>query len=144
MKMRSPHRVPLPRQALALLAELREITGKSRYLFESSKPGTHIGTNRLGRVLEELGFGNDQVTPHGFRAMASTILNESGQFAPDVIELQLAHRERNKVRAAYNRQQRWPERVELMNWWADYLDELRQRGEVVALPAPAKSRKAGA
>jgi integrase len=146
-KMRNPHRVPLPKQALTLLAELRKITGRSQYLFESSKPGTHISTNRLGRVLGELGFGNDQVTPHGFRAMASTIMNESGLWPVDVIELQLAHQERNKVRRVYNRQQRWPERVEMMNWWADHLDELRNRGEVVAMPMPAKKvtrRKAGA
>ena len=141
MKMRVPFRVPLPRQALTLLAELRKIsTGK--YLFELIKPGTPIGTNQLGRLLNELGYSNDQVTPHGFRATASTLLNESGKFSPDVIELQLAHQERNKVRAAYNRQQRWPERVELMTWWANHLDELRGRGEVVALPKA--KRKAGA
>ena len=142
MKMRVPFRVPLSKQALALLAELRKIS-TGTYLFESTKPGVHIGTNQLGRLLNELGYSNDQVTPHGFRSMASTILNESGNFSPDVIELQLAHQEKNKVRAAYNRQQRWPDRVELMTWWANYLDELRKRGEVVALPK-AKSRKAGA
>jgi len=133
MKMRTPHRVPLSKQALAVLVELRKITGNSRYLFESMKPGVPIGTNQLGRLLNELGFSNDQVTPHGFRATASTILNESCRFSPDVIELQLAHQERNKVRAAYNRAQRWPERVELMQWYANYLDQLRARGEVVKL-----------
>jgi integrase len=79
-----------------------------------------------------MGFPQDEHTAHGFRAMASTLLNEQG-FAPDVIELQLAHKERNKVRAAYNRAQRLPERRQMMQAWADYLDALRRGGNVVPI-----------
>ena len=135
MKMREPHRVPLSRQALAVLDKLRPITGNRRHLFASLlKRGQPIATNRLNAALREIGFASDEVSAHGFRAMASTILNESGKWSPDVIELQLAHQERNKVRAAYNRAQRWPERTAMMQWYADYLDGLRKRGEVVKLP----------
>jgi integrase len=142
MKMREPHRVPLSRQALAVLDKLRPITGNHRHLFASLlKRGQPIATNRLNAALREAGFASDEVSAHGFRAMASTILNESGKWSPDVIELQLAHQERNKVRAAYNRARRWPERFEMMQWYADYLDGLRDRGEVVALPRKPTRRK---
>jgi integrase len=79
---------------------------------------------------------------HGFRAMFSTLANENGQ-SSDVIELCLAHLERNKVRRAYNRAARWPERVALMQWWADHLDELRDRGKVLELPNKKTAQKDG-
>ena len=135
MKMRAPHRIPLSTQALAVLEALRTITGKRKHLFASPRKSWQpFAPNQFNFALREMGFAQDEMVAHGFRAMASTVLNESGKWPPDVIELQLAHQERNAVRRAYNRAQRWPERVEMMQWWADHLDELRKRGEVVALP----------
>jgi integrase len=94
-------------------------------LFPSLRTSTRpISENTLNAALRRLGFAKDEMTAHGFRATASTLLNEMG-VAPDLIELQLAHAERNKVRAAYNRAQRLAERRQMMQRWADYLDELR-------------------
>jgi integrase len=133
MKMRLPHRVPLSRQALAVLDELREITGKRKYLFASpTKPSRPIGTQRLNHVLNEIGFDHDRHVGHGFRSTFSTIANESGKWTPDVIELCLAHIPTG-VRAIYNRSAYWPERVALMQWYSDHLDELRSRGRVVEM-----------
>jgi integrase len=136
MKMREAHRVPLSRQAVALLTELRPLTGDSRFLFPSPVRTTDqpFGESGLNDALRRLGYAHDEMTPHGFRALASTTLNEMGQWSPDVIERQLAHQERNKVRRSYNRAQYWPERVAMMQAWADHLDDLRGRGKVVSLP----------
>jgi integrase len=126
MKMKTEHRVPLSRQAIAVIKALRPITGERRWLF----PSLHLPTQRpmsentLNGALRRLGYGADEIVIHGFRSMASTCLNELG-FAPDVIERQLAHQERNGVRRAYNFAQYWPERVAMMQRWADYLDGLR-------------------
>lgn len=125
MKMREQHIVPLSRQAVSLLRRLEVFTGSGRYLFPSPRTNTRpISENTVGAALRRLGFTKEEMTAHGFRAMASTLLNEKG-FPPDVIELQLAHAERNEVRAAYNRAQRLDERRRMMQEWADYLDELR-------------------
>jgi integrase len=127
MKMRLPHRVPLSRQALAVLDELRPITGKRKHLFASSvKPSQPFATNILHVALREIGVKHDRHVPHGFRSTASTILNESGEFSPDVIELSLAHIPTG-VRGIYNRAAYWSERVKLSQWYADRLDELRNR-----------------
>jgi integrase len=134
MKMRTAHRIPLSRQALAVLDELRELTGGSRYLFLAPTLDKPIGETALNIAVRRLGYGSDDMVPHGFRAMASTTLNDLGQWSPDVIERQLAHQERNKVRRSYNRSALWPQRVGMMQAWADHLDELRDRGKVVALP----------
>jgi integrase len=143
MKMRTEFRIPLSRQSLEVLDELRKATSGKKYLFESLKTGIPIGTNQLNRTLEEIGYSSDRMVAHGFRAMFSTLANDNGQ-SGDVIELCLAHLERNKVRRAYNRAARWPERVAMVQWWADHLDELRDRGKVVALPAKAMGRKGSA
>lgn len=125
MKMREEHLVPLSRQAVALLRELEPVTGPDGYLFPSLRTAARpMSENTINAALRRLGYSKDEMTAHGFRAMASTCLNEQG-FPPDVIELQLAHAERNKVRAAYNRAQRLPERRKLMQAWADYLGALR-------------------
>jgi integrase len=144
MKMRLPHRVPLSRQAIAVLDELRTITGKRKHLFASSvKPSQPFATNRLNEALREIGFENDRHVAHGFRSTFSTTANESGKWSPDVIELSLAHVPPG-VRGIYNRAQYWPERVALAQWYADHLDQLRGRGEIVALPSKKKSQKGGA
>lgn len=127
--MRTAHRVPLSRQALGVLDELRAITGGKTHLLASPrKRGQPVAPNQYNYALRDMGFAKDQMVAHGFRAMFSTTANDNGQ-SSDVIELCLAHIERNKVRRAYNRAERWPERVALMQWWADHLDELRERGK---------------
>lgn len=120
MKMREPHLVPLSRQALELLKELHPLTGKSALLFPAvtdlKKP---MSENTLGYAMGRMGY-KGTATPHGFRALASTVLNEEG-FDPDIIEKQLAHAERNKVRAAYHRAEYLEERRKMMQWWAEFL-----------------------
>jgi integrase len=143
-KMRTAHRVPLSRQALTVLDELRAITGSKSHLLSSPrKRGQSVAANQYNYALRDMGFAKDQMVAHGFRAMFSTLANDNGQ-SSDVIELCLAHLERNKVRRAYNRAERWPERVALMQWWADHLDGLRERGKVVALQNENRSQKVGA
>ena len=127
MKMKSPHVVPLAKQALAIIEDLRLLTGGGRFLFPSLRtPARCMSENAITAALRRLGYSGEEMTWHGFRAMASTRLNELG-FPPDVIELQLAHKERDKVRAAYNRAERLAERRSMMQQWADYLAGLRNR-----------------
>jgi integrase len=126
MKMRRPHRVPLPRQALDLLAELREITGYRTLLFPSLRGASRpMSENTLNAALRRLGYSGDQMTSHGFRASFSTMANESGLWSADAIERALAHVEQNAVRRAYARSDHWNERVRMSQWWADHLDALR-------------------
>jgi integrase len=133
MKMGEPHVVPLARQALAILRELQPFARGGRYLFPSLRTRDRpMSNNTINAALRRLGYSSEEQTGHGFRSMASTLLNEQG-FPPDVIELQLAHAERNKVRAAYNKAQRLPERRKMMQAWADYLDGLRAGGTVVPI-----------
>lgn len=132
MKMKQPHAVPLSRQSLYLLRELRAVARPGEFLF----PALHttkrpICENTLNVALRRLGYGSDEMTSHGFRAMASTLLNESGLWHPDAIERALAHAERDRVRAAYHRGAHWAERVRMAQWWSDYLDELRSGGKVI-------------
>ncbi len=132
MKMKQPHAVPLSRQVLYLLQDLRSLARDSEYLF----PALHttkrpLSDNTLNVALRRLGFEHDEMTSHGFRAMASTLLNESGLWHPDAIERALAHGEKDKVRAAYHRGAHWAERVKMAQWWSDYLDQLRVGGEVI-------------
>ena len=125
MLFRSLHIVPLSRQAVAILRELQPVTSHDRYVFPAiGGGGRPLSENTLNGALRRLGYPSAQMTPHGFRSIASTLLNERG-VNPDLIELQLAHAERNKVRAAYNRARRLAERRVMMQDWADYLDTLR-------------------
>ena len=123
MKMREQHIVPLSKQAISVLLEMRNHTGNRQFVFPNQhKPSGCMSENTLLFALYRMGY-HSKATGHGFRATASTILNEHG-FVPDVIERQLAHTERNQVRAAYNHAQYLPERKKMMQWWADYLDSL--------------------
>jgi integrase len=125
MKMGELHIVPLSTQAVAILRGLEPITGAGRYVFPAIGAAARpLSDNTLNAGLRRLGYSGDEHTAHGFRSMASTLLNEQG-WHPDLIELQLAHAERNKVRAAYNKAQRLPERRKMMQAWADYLDGLK-------------------
>ena len=128
MKMRSPHTVPLSQQALAILNRMKIFHGDGGLVF----PGIHypekpLSENTMLYALYRIGY-HSKATMHGFRALFSTIANEVG-FNPDAIERQLAHREKNAVRAAYHRSEYMPERIKMMQWWADYLQKLeRERG----------------
>lgn len=131
MKMKTEHIVPLSKQTLAMLAELKEISGGSRFLFPGRNRDKPISNNTMLFALYRMGY-KGKMTGHGFRAVASTILNETG-FNPDVIERQLAHCERNEVRGAYNRAEYLQERKRMMQHWADYLDSLEAGGKVIPL-----------
>lgn len=133
MKMREMHLVPLSRQATQILLDLHEITGPDGYVFPSlTDPHRPLSENALTVALRRIGYSGDQMTWHGFRTIASTLLNEQG-WNPELIELQLAHAERNKVRDAYNRAQRLSERRKMMQWWSDYLDALRAGAKVIPI-----------
>lgn len=126
MKMKVQHLVPLSTQALAILRELQTITGNGRYLFPClGDPDRTMSENTVNNALQALGFEGDEMTGHGFRSIASTLLNEQGCWTADAIERQLSHGERDSVRAAYNYAEYLPERREMMQAWADYLDSLR-------------------
>jgi integrase len=130
MKMRDQHIVPLSKQALKILQELKSLTGYERYLFPALTTTTRcMSENTINLALRRMGYSNEEMTGHGFRSLASTCLNEQG-YHPDLIELQLAHRERNQVRAAYNKAQRLPERRKMMQAWADYLDGLKEGANI--------------
>ena len=126
MKMRRKHVVPLSRQVLTLLKELHDYTGNGNLLFPSARalsaPITDVAPLA---ALRRMGYGKETMTLHGFRAMASTRLNELG-FRADIIEAQLAHKESDSVRLAYNRAEYMEERRKLMQRWSDYLDEVRK------------------
>jgi integrase len=120
MKMRDPHIVPLARQAIEVIKALEPINGHREHLFPNrNKPMCCISENTLLFAMYRMGY-HGLATTHGFRSTFSTIANEHG-FRSDIIERQLAHAERNKVRASYNHAQYLPERREMMQWWADYL-----------------------
>ena len=125
MKMKELHIVPLSRQAIAVLRQLQKLTS-GRYVFPNlHNPSACMSENTMLYALYRMGY-HSRTTGHGFRSTASTILNEHG-FRADVIERQLAHSERNAVRAAYNHAQYLPERRKMMQWWADYLDQVAAR-----------------
>lgn len=133
MKMREAHIVPLANQAIEIFRDLHPLTGRSRYVFPSLRSRDRpMSENTINAALRRLGYGHEEMTAHNFRAMASTCLNEH-DWHPDVIELQLAHAERNKVRAAYNRSTRLADRKKMMQAWADNLDTLRAGGLVIHL-----------
>jgi integrase len=131
MKMRRPHIVPLSRQAVEIVKELQPLTGSGKYLFPSERTRSRpMSENTVNAALRRLGYSKEELTGHGFRAMASTLLNEAG-WAGDIIEAQLSHAEKSKVRRAYNRAEYLPERKKMMQFWSDFLDGLRAGGKVL-------------
>lgn len=147
MKMREQHIVPLSRQALDLLRELHTLTGGQRWLFPNyRRPQTFMTATTLNRALERMGFngrGSMGFAAHGFRATASTLLNESG-YRSDVIERQLAHKERNQVRASYNHAEYLEDRRAMMQQWADMTDSFAKGGNVTPIgPALSMGRGSG-
>lgn len=145
MKMRQAHIVPLSRQAVAILRELHSLTGQGRYLFPArNNPEKHMLNGSPVLALRTMGYSKEEMTFHGFRAMASTTLHERG-YNRDWIERQLAHAERNGVRASYNHAEYLPERRKMMQDWSDLLDSLREKAqqEQVENTAPAQHSKPG-
>lgn len=140
-KMRREHRVPLARQAVAILRDLHAISANDTLVFPSVRSARRLmSENTLNAALRRMGYAKDEVTAHGFRATASTLLNETGLWSSDVIERQLGHIERNEVRRAYARGEHWEDRVAMMAWWAGFLDEVRADGEVVHFPSRASAK----
>ncbi|WP_336970821.1 tyrosine-type recombinase/integrase [Sphingobium aromaticiconvertens] len=134
-KMRRPHSIPLSRQAIAILESIEHDASYSSHLFPSlrsvAKP---MSENTINAALRRMGYAQDEMTGHGFRAMAATLLNEMGLWHPDAIERQLAHCDNNAVRRAYTRGEYWDERVRMMQHWSDHLDFLRDGAKVVQGP----------
>ncbi len=126
MKMRRAHVVPLSCQAIAILQSVQALSHAQRYVFSSLYPNTRpMSENTINAALRRMGYGGKEMTAHGFRAMASTLLNESGKWNPDAIEKALAHDNSSTVRGTYHRGEHWAERVQMAQWWSDYLDQLR-------------------
>ena len=135
--MRASHIVPLSVQAVAAFKELQPLTGRGKYVFPGARTnGRPMSENTVNAALRRLGYSKDQMTGHGFRSMASTQLNEQG-WNRDAIERQLAHSERDDVRAAYNYAQHLPERRRMMQAWADFLDGLRAGATVTSIKKAA-------
>lgn len=124
-KMRRPHEVPLSRQAIEIIESMRPISGIADYVFPAFHSRTKpISENTVNQALRRLGY-KGAMTAHGFRSTASSLLNESERWSPDVIERALAHQDQNAIRATYNRASYWKTREEMMQWWSDHLDTLR-------------------
>jgi integrase len=127
-KVRRSHEIPLSRQALDLLKETKQVARASALVFPSIRSNARpLSENAMNSALRRMGYTQDEMTAHGFRSTASSILNEQG-FRPDVIEAALGHKDTNEIRRAYNRAQYWPERIEVMQWWADHLEKLKATG----------------
>ena len=126
MKMRRPHAIPLSRQVLDYLAELHELTGPDGYVFPAFHTSRRpLSENTVNQAFRRMGYAAGEITAHGLRTTASTLLNESGKWSPDAIERSLAHADKDSIRGIYNRGLYWEERVAMHQWWSDYLDELR-------------------
>ncbi|MCB2046992.1 MAG: integrase arm-type DNA-binding domain-containing protein [Novosphingobium sp.] len=133
-KMRRDHLVPLTRQSIEILHGAHLLTGTGKLVFPGLRTASRpLSENTLNAALRRMGYAKDEMTAHGFRSVASTLLNQSGKWRPDVVERALAHGERDKIRAAYNRAEYWEERVEMSQWWSDYLDTLRDGAKVIPL-----------
>ena len=136
MKMNREHAVPLSTQAVAILKTAGELTGDGRFVFPSVRTSRRpMSENTLNAALRRMGYTSDDMTSHGFRSTASTLLNESGKWSVDAIERSLAHGDADSVRAAYHRGAHWAERVKMAQWWSDHLDVLREGGRVIKLGA---------
>ena len=141
MKMRKTHHVPLSRQAVSILEEMQQYSGTEGYVFpQVYNQKKAMSENTLLYFSNRLGYAGRN-TIHGFRSVASTVLNESRKWHPDVIELQLAHQESNKVRKAYNRAEHLDERRKMMEWWSDYVDSNTASTDVIDLHSE-RQRKA--
>ena len=138
MKQRSPHVVPLSRQSVETLRGMQALTCNGKFVFPSIRTRERpMSENTVNGALRRLGYAGSEMTAHGFRSTASTLLNESGRWNPDAIERALSHAEKNQVRAAYNRGSYWAERVQMAQWWSDYLDRLKSGAAVIPFRSSA-------
>ena len=143
-KMRRPHAVPLSRQALGILSSIEHDADYSRFVFPSrSSVDRPMSENTINAALRRLGYDQHEMTGHGFRSMAATLLNEMGLWHADAIERQLAHCDRNAVRRAYTRGEYWEERVRMIQHWSDHLDFLRDGAKILAGKFSDKGGKGG-
>jgi integrase len=131
MKLRQPHVVPLSTQSIEILNEIKPLTGSGIYVFPGRTSSRPMSNNAILAAIRNMGYTAEQMTPHGFRAMARTILDEVLEVRVDLIEAQLAHRVLDVLGRAYNRTSHLPERKKMMQTWADYLDGLRQGAKVL-------------
>jgi integrase len=135
MKAGTVHIVPLSKQAIDILREIHPLTGHGRYVFPSPRTDSRpMSSNAILSALRRMGYAKDEMSGHGFRSMASTLLNEQG-WNRDAIERQLAHAERNSVRAAYNYAEFMPERKKMMQAWADYLEGIKSGAKIIPIRA---------
>ena len=135
MKAGAAHIIPLSRQAIDILREIHPLTGHGRYVFPSPRTDSRpMSSNAILSALRRMGYAKDEMSGHGFRSMASTLLNEQG-WNRDAIERQLAHAERNSVRAAYNYAEFMPERKKMMQAWADYLEGIKSGAIIIPMRA---------
>lgn len=133
MKQRQAHTVPLSKQSIELIRAMEGLSGHSAYVFPSVRSKDRpMSENTITGALRRLGYTGSEMTAHGFRTTASSLLNESGKWNPDAIERALSHRDGNAVRGIYNRSPYWKERVEMSQWWSDYLDTLREGATVLS------------
>lgn len=133
-KMRREHVVPLSTQAIAILKEAKLLSGSSRYVFPSIRSMHRpMSENTVNAALRRMGYTGDEMTAHGFRSTASSLLNESGRFTPDAIERALAHSDNDQVRGIYHRGAHWHERVTMAQWWSDYLETLKGGATIIPL-----------
>lgn len=134
MKSKRKHDVPLSTQSVSILREVRQLTGPKGYVFPALHTSLRpMSENTVNAALRRMGFSKDEMTAHGFRATASSLLNESGKWHPDAIERSLAHGESNAVRGAYHRGTHWKERVEMAQWWSNHIDQLRTGADVIPI-----------
>ena len=132
MKMRQEHRAPLSIQAVNILKSLKILSGEGALVFPSYRGRDRpMSEATMNAALKRLGYSSDEVQPHGFRTIASSLLNESGKFSPDAIERALSHKDKDKIRGTYARGSFWDERVKMAQYWADYLDTLRTGAKIV-------------
>lgn len=132
MKMRRIHAVPLSDQVVTYLRDLQQFSGPEGFVFPAFHTARRpMSDNTMNVAFRRMGYTKDEVTAHGLRTTASTLLNECGKWHPDAIERSLAHGDSDAVRGIYNRGQYWDERVRMMQWWSDHLDRLRKGGEIV-------------
>jgi integrase len=133
MKMRDPHVVPLSKQAVEMLRSAHALSSGQQYVFSSLYPGKRpMSENTINAALRRIGYVGTEMTAHGFRAMASTLLNESGKWSVDAIERALAHRD-GATRGAYHRGLHWAERVQMAQWWSDHLDMLKNGARILPI-----------
>jgi integrase len=128
MKKRREHVVPLSSQSADILRATQEISGNDRFVFPSQwSPERPMSENTVTGALRRMGFSKDEMTAHGFRSTASTLLNECGRWPADAIERSLAHKDRDAVRGTYHRGAHWAERIAMAQWWSNHLDDLRNQ-----------------